>query len=242
MQALPRAICDKYNVENHVTMTDSTRHKQWQMRLQLWGTSLSSSRVYKISNGWREFSYDHSLKRNDRLVFTLLSTSQFLVEFATSNGYTRAMLPTRDGEDYPWKINVYRLDCLSYANDGGSPQAWQQKTMLEKTIQKRAATATSEEEDAHEVIRKNIVATNYTAKEDVQEELQALSEDQRESPNTLPNKQPLQEMFCQCDTAKVGKGMYTGKLEYKFPELERKNADGSTYLQILDSDSDCEMT
>jgi hypothetical protein len=81
-------------VQNHVTMTDSTGLRLWHM---VCNNKKGTECRHKITNGWREFAYDHSLKLNDNLVFTLVSTSHFVVEFAT-----RAMRPTQDGKEYPW--------------------------------------------------------------------------------------------------------------------------------------------
>jgi len=112
VQALPCKFCEEHNIQKHVTMTDSTGQRRWHMRFQ----ARRSSNSYTISNGWREFSYDHGLETGDELVFTLLSSSHFLVAFAAFDGLggTRAMHPIRDGDEYPWKINHSRLACLSW--------------------------------------------------------------------------------------------------------------------------------
>jgi hypothetical protein len=104
-------------VESNVTMADSSGRRLWHMRFQSCENSRRES--YVISNGWREFAYDHNLKINDSLVFTLMSTSHFVVEFGTSKGSTRAMLPRRNGNDYPWRINYSRLRCLAFAGRQG---------------------------------------------------------------------------------------------------------------------------
>ena len=91
-----------------VTATDSAGTRLWHMRFQS-----RSCAVFTISNGWREFSYDHGLKVRDHVVFNRLSASHFRVEFATS---ARRMLATRDGDKYPWSINSGRLNCLSSVN------------------------------------------------------------------------------------------------------------------------------
>lgn len=193
VQTLPREFCEKNNVEKNVRMTDSAGQRLWPMRMQSCGLKPSRFRrglTYCISNGWREFSYDHSLEVNDRLVFTLLSASHFRVEFATSDGSTRAMLPTKDGTDYPW--GVKRQAFLSVAGH---------QTRKKRKVQKEVASI------------------------------------------VIGNEQKVQK-FCQCDTAEVGKGMNSTvatRKEYVPPEfthLECKHADGSSYLQIVDSDSD----
>lgn len=50
----------------------------------------------------------------------------------------------------------------------------------------------------------------------------------------VPSKQisPEEDMFCQCDP------MEDASENRKFTHLECKNPDGTTYLQILDSDSE----
>ncbi|KAG0602614.1 hypothetical protein M758_10G027400 [Ceratodon purpureus] len=56
--------------------------------------------------------------------------------------------------------------------------------------------------------------------------------------------------FCQCNKVEAGEGIplkstKAARKAYVLPEfthLECKNADGSSYLQILDSDTDSEMT
>ena len=257
VQSLPRLFCQRYKVKNNVTMTDATMGRLWHMRFQSCGIRKPSRAncFYTISNGWREFAYDHSLKAKDRLVFTLLSTSHFLVEFATSNGLTRAMLPRRDGEDYPWHINGYRLSCLSSANDDVHHSEVSQQVIQEDETQKNVAPITSQEDEQSEELPKEVIQTKVTQNnvapvtslEDEQSEiLRPLSGSRRsEAPTTLPNKQQVQEiMYCQCDTAKVKNGMDTGngaRGAYVLPELthlECKNPDGSSYFQILDSDSE----
>lgn len=95
-------FCDEHGVLNQVTMTDSVGLKLWHMRCQ---NKLVTRGVFRISNGWREFAYDHGLKQNDKLVFTLVSPSHFVVEFGTSKpGLSRVMRPTHDGRTYPWRL------------------------------------------------------------------------------------------------------------------------------------------
>lgn len=100
------------SLDKHVTMADSTGHRLWHMRMQ----ECSNGPLRVISNGWREFCYDHSLKENDALVFTLLSFSHFMVEFCSSESTstTRSMYPTREEDKYPWNTNNYRMECLSW--------------------------------------------------------------------------------------------------------------------------------
>lgn len=100
------------SLDKHVTMEDSTGHRLWHMRMQ----ECSNGPLRVISNGWREFCYDHSLKEKDALVFTLLSFSHFLVEFCSSESTstTRSMYPTREVDKYPWRSNQYRMKCLSW--------------------------------------------------------------------------------------------------------------------------------
>ena len=270
VQSVPRAFCERYNVESDLVFTDSAGSRLWPMRIQSCGVwKASRNPVYTISNGWREFAYDHSLKVNDRVVFTLLSTSHFLVEFATSNGSSCAMIPTRDGDNYPWRLNYSRLDCLSNANRvdpsrdclletqekvtpiASEEDESQQRTLAPITLQeddqgviriKTVARITLKDEDELEVIRKD--AATITLKGDKQEEpIRPLSGSRRGSPTTTPHKQQLEKkMFCQCDTANVrNTRRNTRRKEYVLPEfthLECKNADGSTYLHIIDSDGE----
>lgn len=100
------------SLDKHVTMADSTGHRLWHMRMQ----ECSKGPLRVISNGWREFCYDHSLKKNDALVFTLLSFSHFVVEFGSSESTrtTRSMYPTREEGKYPWITNGPRIECLSW--------------------------------------------------------------------------------------------------------------------------------
>ena len=113
-QSLPPEFCKKHNLARNLTMTDSLKGRLWHMRFQ----SCNTSR-HVISNGWREFAYDHNLKINDMLVFTMMSTSHFVVEFASSKGSTCALRPLRNGNENPWRINCFRLDCLSSADVRG---------------------------------------------------------------------------------------------------------------------------
>lgn len=249
-QILPAGFLKNHNVESSVTMTDSTGLKLWHMRFQSW-SFFSQRRMYIISNGWREFSYDHSLKVNDILVFTLMSSSHFIVEFATSKGSTHAMFPTTDGKHYPWIINYSRLDCLASANynvHSAKDQLQAKKVkhirqkaqaVKERPIRKKAQVVKEEpiRKKAQAVKEKPIRKKTQVVKErEIQQKVVSV---------ILPQKQkPQREMFCRCNTVKVGNGMNIttdARKEYVFPEftyLECKNPDGSPYLQILDSDSE----
>lgn len=212
-QFLPAVFCRKHKVERSVTMTDSRGHKLWHMCFQPWGW-FRHPRMYIISNGWREFSYDHGLKLHDRLVFTLVSSSHFTVEFATSNGSTCAMLPTRNRKNYPWQITYSRLDFLASLNNVDSSKV-QLQAVKEKHIRKKLQVVKEREN------REKVASVILRSKQKAQK-----------------------EFFCQCDTVKVENGKnitnYSRK-EFVFPEfthLECKYPDGSPYLQIIDSDSE----
>ena len=99
VQILPKRFCDEQKLARHVTMTDLTGHTLWHMLCNNKNGGADGQLYYEISNGWREFAFDHSLKLNDKLLFTLVFPSNFVVEFAT-----RRMRPTRDGKKYPWKV------------------------------------------------------------------------------------------------------------------------------------------
>ena len=71
-------------------MTDGTMGcKQWHMNFRPYGIQFDSSQekrvFYIINNGWREFAYEHNLKANDRLLFTLLTMSPFLVQILATS-------------------------------------------------------------------------------------------------------------------------------------------------------------
>jgi len=201
-------------------------------------------RLYIISNGWREFSYEHSLKVTDRLVFTLVSSSHFVVEFANLNGSTRAMFPTRDVKNYPWSVKYTRLDCLASANRKVQLQAVKEKqirkkaqVVKEKQIRKKFPTVKEKQ------IRKK---AQVVKEKQIRKKTQAVKEKQirqKVASIILPNEQKLQkEKFCQCNTVGIGRNLTANsRKEYVFPEfthMECKNPDGSPYLQILDSDSE----
>ena len=108
-QSIPKRFCDEHNLADHVTMMDSTGHTLWHMHCQ--SRLRARTREYLIGNGWREFAYDHGLKRNDKLLFTLVSPSHFVVDYATAKGCAREMRPTRDGKRYPWVRHSGRGGC-----------------------------------------------------------------------------------------------------------------------------------
>jgi hypothetical protein len=85
-------------------MADSTKTIFWEAQSAKPRDHDGLNRAEAMAHGlqqqkgdWMQTQNDHSLKLNDNLVFTLVSTSHFVVEFAT-----RAMRPTQDGKEYPW--------------------------------------------------------------------------------------------------------------------------------------------
>ena len=129
-------------------MTDSTGHTLWHMLCRKNVRAVPGLGLYVISNGWREFAYDHRLKLDDELVFTLVSPSHFVVQFATC-----VMLPTRDGKHYPWKRSKYIVRWQNYSEN--VQEAAKAASVLRKPSKQKHPEGTSSTRHPRLVRRKN---------------------------------------------------------------------------------------